>query len=117
MSRMWERNLLPPTLAGGGALGEAGDVDDLDGGGHDALGGDELVDDVEARVGDLGDADVGLGGGLGVGGGLDAGGGEGVEDGGLADEGQADDSDLEGHGDLCEKIVRHSRTYGNIKGA
>ena len=95
-SRMWERNWLrrPPL---GGARAEAGDVDELDGGGDRLLGLEHLGELVEPRVGHGDDADVGV---LAEGGeirglGLDA--RQGGEDGGLADGGQADDSAVQGH--------------------
>src|SRR4051794_31875080 len=82
------------SLAGRCALCYAGDIDDLNCGRNDFLSFDELMDRFESLIWDFGDPDVGFGGGLAIGGGLGAGGGEGVENGGLADEGQADDSDL-----------------------
>src|SRR5207237_3255116 len=91
------QELVPEPLAGARPPNDARDVNDPQGGWNDLLGLDELIDRVQAGVGDGDDADVGLDGGEGVVRGEGAGGGEGVEEGALADVGQADDSDFQGH--------------------
>ena len=83
-------------LAAAGALRQAGDVDDVDGRVDLARRLEHLVQAVETRVGDGDDAHVGLGRRVGVGGGRRVGVGEGVEQGRLADVGQADDAELHG---------------------
>ena len=79
------------------AFDDAGDVDELHGGGDDGVGLDHGDDAIHAGVGDLDDADVGVDGAEGVVGGLSLCAGEGVEDGALAYIGQAYDSDVKGH--------------------
>jgi hypothetical protein len=89
---MWLRNWLPRL--------EAGDVDELDDGRDDALGLDDLRQLLQPRVRQLDDADVGLDGAEGIVLGGDAGLRQGIEQGGLADVGQADDAAFEAHGGL-----------------
>src|SRR5437667_3371041 len=86
--------LVAQALALRGALHEPGDVHELDDRGDFLLRLDELEQPVEARVGHLNDADVGLDGAKGIvlrRGRL--GGGERVEQRGLADVGEADDAE------------------------
>ncbi len=66
-------------------------------GGDEGLGLDEVGDFGEALIGHGDDAGVGVDGAEGVVGGLGLGRGEGVEDGGLSDVGQANDSAVEWH--------------------
>src|SRR5205814_6928681 len=91
------QELVPESLARARTTNDARDVNDPQGGWNDFLGLDELIDRVQAGVGDGDDADVGLDGGEWVVRGEGAGGGEGVEEGALADVGKADDSDFQGH--------------------
>ena len=94
------------TLAG--AFDEAGDVDELHGGGDDGLGLDDGGDFGEAVVGHGDDADVGVDGAEGIVGRLRLGGGEGVEDGGFSHVGEADDSAVQRHCVLipsCDALV------------
>jgi hypothetical protein len=103
--------LVAEALAAVGAGDEAGDVDELDGGGDDrrdavALGV-EAGQGVEARVRNRDDADVAIDRGEGVVGGLDAGPRDGVEQGALPDVGKTDDADSE-HG-LLLRVVRPRR--------
>ena len=90
-------------LAAARALGQPGDVDDVDGG-VDLLGRlEHLVQPVQPRVGHGHDAEVGLGGGERVGGRRGLRVGERVEQSGLADVGQTDDAEL--HGCLPSLLV------------
>ena len=73
--------LVAEAFALAGAFDEAGDVDELHGGGDEGLGLDECGDLVEALVGHGDDAGVGVDGAEGIVGGLRLGRGEGVEDG------------------------------------
>ena len=92
--------LVAETFTFGGAFDEAGDVDELHGGGDEAFGMDEIGDSGEPLIGHGDDAGVGLDGAEGVVGSLRFGRGEGVEDGALADIGQADDSAIQWHCDF-----------------
>ncbi len=58
--------LVAETLALGGAFDEAGDVDELHGGGDEGFGLDELGDFGETGVGDSDDAGVGVDGAEGI---------------------------------------------------
>ena len=82
------------------ALNESRDVDELHGGGYEALGLDELSDLREPLIGYGDDTGIGVDGAEGIVGGLGFGRGEGVEDGALADIGQADDSAIQWHYDF-----------------
>ena len=90
--------LVAETLAFGRAGDQAGDVDELDDGGHHALGLHDLAQLRKARIRHLDHAHIGLDGAEGVVLGGDAGLGEGVEECGLAHIGQAHDAALEAHG-------------------
>ena len=93
-SRMWVRNLLPRPSPCAGALDQAGDVHELDRGGDDHLASSAIALQLgEPRIGHGDDADVGIDGAEGIIGrfGL-AGAGDGVEQRGLADIRQSDDS-------------------------
>ena len=83
-------------LAAAGALGQPGDVDDVDGGVDLPRRLQDLVQPVEALVGHGDHAQVGLRRGEGVRGRRRAGVREGVEERGLADVGQTDDAELHG---------------------
>jgi hypothetical protein len=76
---------------------QPGDVDELDDRRHDALGLDDRGQRVQPRVGQLDDADVRLDGAERVVLGRDAGLGQRVEEGGLADVGQAHDAAFQAH--------------------
>lgn len=76
---------------------QAGDIDEFHGGGDDLLGLDDFGQGIQARVGHGHDAAVRLDGAEGEVFCGDAGFGEGVEQGGLADVGQADDAAVESH--------------------
>ena len=92
-SRMLARNWLPEALALAGALDQPGDVHELHDRGHGPLRLTMPREDVQPRVGHLHDAGVGLDGGERVVRHQRLGGGERVEEGGLADVGQADDTE------------------------
>ena len=89
--------LVAEAFALGGAFDEAGDVDELHGGGDEGFGLDELGDFGEALVGHGDDAGVGVDGAEGIVGGLRLGRGEGVEDRGFSDVGEANDSAVQWH--------------------
>src|SRR5699024_4551579 len=76
--------LVAEALAGVGALDKPTDVDELNAGVHGPSGAGHLGQRLQATVGDLGDPDVGVGGGEGVGGGQGATAGQRVVEGGLA---------------------------------
>ena len=90
--------LVAQALALARAGHQARDVDELDDGRHDALGLDDGRQRVEPRVGQLDDAHVRLDRAKGVVLCRDAGLREGIEEGGLAHVGQADDAAFEAHG-------------------
>jgi len=90
--------LIAETFTLAGAFDETGDVDELHGGGDERFGLDECGDFCEALIGHGDDAGVGVDGAEGVICRLSLGRGEGVEDGGLSDVGQANDSAVERHG-------------------
>ena len=91
--------LVAEALALARALHQPRDVDELDRRVDDVLRVDHVREDREARVGHRDDGGVGLDGAEGEVLGLRVlGAGEGVEEGGLADVGQADDADVECHG-------------------
>jgi hypothetical protein len=112
VSRMWRKELVAQAFALAGASHQAGDVDELDDGRQDALGLDDLGQRLQPRVGQLDHADVGLDGAERVVLGGDAGLGQGVEQGGLADVGQADDAALQAHGGLSDRDVTAQRAAG-----
>ena len=80
------------------AFDQSGDVDELHGGGHGAVGLDEAGDAVEPLVGHGDHADVGIDGAERVVGRLRFCCGEGIEDGAFADIRQSDDPAIQGHG-------------------
>ena len=88
--------LVAEALPGACAGDEAGDVDEPHRGGDHLLGLDQRLDAGEARIGHRHDAHIGLDGAEGVVLRLDASGGQGVEEGALADIGQADDAAVHG---------------------
>ena len=96
------QELVAEALALGRAGDQAGDVDELDDRRDDPLGLDDRRQLRQARIGQLDHADVRLDGAERVVLGRDAGFGEGVEEGGLADVGQAHDAAFEAHGRLRE---------------
>ena len=81
-----------------GAFHQAGDVNELHGGRYDSLRLDDGGQGFEACIGHRHDAAVRLDGAEGEVLCRDPGFGEGVEQGGLADVGQADDAAIESHG-------------------
>ena len=85
--------LVAEALALAGALDEAADVDDLHGGVHDVAALRHLGEAVEALVGHLGDADVGVLGGERVRRGERAAAGEGVVQRALPGVGEADEAE------------------------
>jgi len=89
--------LVAETFALASAFDEAGDVDELHGGGDQRLGFDEGGDFGETLIGHGDDAGVGVDGAEGVVRRLGLGRGECVEDGGFSDVGQANDSAVERH--------------------
>jgi hypothetical protein len=84
--------LVAETLALARARDESGDVDETQRGGNDLLGRDQRLDAGKARIRNWNHADVRLDGAEGVVLGLDARRRQGVEQGALADIGQADDA-------------------------
>ena len=92
------QELVPDPLALRSALGQAGDVDDADLRGDDLLGLDVAVDHLEPVVRHVHLGHVRLDGAEGVGRPLGPGSGGGVEDGGLPDVRESDDSAGEAHG-------------------
>ncbi len=101
--------LVAQALARARAAHQAGDVDDAHGGREDLLALDEPRELAEPGVGHGDDADVGLDGAERVVLRLRLGGGEGVEQGALADVGQADDSDFEAHGGRASSTGRRAK--------
>ena len=91
------QELVAEPLALGGAGDQAGDIDEFHGGGHHLGGLDDIGDAVQARVRHRDDAGVGINGAEGEVLRVDARPGEGVEQGGLAHVGQADDAAVESH--------------------
>ena len=87
------QELVAQALALGGTLHKAGDVHELHRGRHDAARMHDVGELLETAVWHVDNAHVGLDGGKGVVGGEAALLGEGREQGGLADVGQADDTD------------------------
>ncbi|MNC10884.1 hypothetical protein D3C75_585650 [compost metagenome] len=81
-----------------GTSHQAGDVDELHGGRQDAVWLDDFSQGIQARIGHRHDAAVRLDGAEGEVLRRDARLGQGVEQGGLADVGQADDAAIETHG-------------------
>ena len=93
------QELVAQALALGRAAHQAGDVDEVDPRRDDLLGRDDRGQHVQARLRHRHVADVGLDGAERIVGGLGRGGlGQRVEQGRLADVGQADDGDFQGHG-------------------
>src|SRR5690606_11752877 len=92
------QELVAQAFALRGASHQAGDVDELDHGGHDALGLDDVGQLREARVGNLDHADIGLDGAERVVFCGNARLGERIEEGRLTDVGQTNDATLQSHG-------------------
>jgi len=90
--------LVAEAFALAGTFDEASDVDELHGGGDERLGLDEGRDFAKALIGHCDDTGVGIDGAERVVRRLGLGRGEGVEDRGLSDVGQANDSAVEWHG-------------------
>ncbi len=90
--------LVAEALALVGTLDQAGDVDELNRGRHDAPRVDDVGERLQALIGHVDDADVGVDRGERVVGGQTGLFGEGGKEGRLAHVGQADDSDGKGHG-------------------
>ena len=89
--------LISESLTLGGAFHQAGDVEDLYGGRDDLLRWNDRFDPREPLVGHRHDAHVRLDRCKWVVGGFCTGCGQSVEEGGLADVGQAHDASLDGH--------------------
>ena len=102
--RMWREELVAEAFALAGAFDDAGDVDELHGGGDDGVGLDHGDDAVHAVVGDGDDAHVGVDGAEGVVRRRGLGGGEGVEDGGFSHVGEADNSAVQRHGSVTRCV-------------
>ncbi len=98
--------LVAEARAFGGALDQAGDVHELDGGGHQLVGAGDFREHGEAGIGHGDDADVRIDGAEGIVGRLRlAGAGHGIEEGRFSDVGQSYDSGLEhGGGRVGEKM-------------
>jgi hypothetical protein len=92
------QELVAQALAGAGAGHQAGNVDELDDGGHHALGIDDRAQLGEPRIGHFHHAHVGLDGAERIVFRCDAGLGQRIEKGGFTDVGQADDAALQTHG-------------------
>jgi hypothetical protein len=111
------QELVAEPLALGRAGDQPGDVDELHRGGDDLGGLADGGDDIEPRIGQRHDADVGVDGAERIVLGRDAGLGQRVEEGGLADVGQSDDAAFESHGCSipkagCAKKARHLSAIG-----
>ena len=101
------QELVAQALALGGALHQAGDVDELELGVDDLGRGRDGRELVEPRIGHGDAADIGLDGAERIVGRLRRlGGGERIEQGRLADIGQADDSTVETHLTLSDSSAR-----------
>src|SRR5690606_1381383 len=107
------QELVAQALTLGGAGDQAGNVDELHGGGQHALGLDDLRQGIQARIRHRHDAAVGLDGAEREVLRGDAGLGQGVEQGGLADVRQANDAAIESHGvSLAEmKLKRGGQAF------
>jgi hypothetical protein len=105
--------LVPEPFPLGGALDQPGDVDELDGcRDHDAGFGDP-AERFEAVIRDGDDANIGIDGAKWVVGRLRlSGSGDGVEQGGLSDVGESDDSSFE-HAEVLIRI--RSRSYEKMR--
>jgi hypothetical protein len=104
---MLARNWLPRPSPLRRAAHQAGDVDEGDPGRDDFLGAGDLGQGVQARLGHGDFAGVGLDRAERIVRGLGRRRlGQGVEQGGLADVGQADDGDFKGHGTLVDFVGR-----------
>ncbi len=106
--------LVAEALALGRAAHQAGDVDELERGGHDLLRLDDLDQRVLARVHDRDDPHVRLDGAERVVGRLGLGRRERVEEGRLADVGKADDAAREAHANLLGKTALPPRGHGPV---
>ena len=84
--------LVAQTLALAGALDETGDVDELDDGGGGLLGGIEIAQPLQPLIGHGDHAHIGVDGAEGIIVGGNTGVGDGIEQSGLADVGQSDDT-------------------------
>ena len=91
------KELVAEPFAGGGAFDDARDVHELDRGRQDTLGFDDGGERIEPRVGHRDDADVRLDGAERVVLGRDGRARERVEEGRLANIGQADDAAFDSH--------------------
>ena len=91
------KKLVAETFAFGGAFDEAGDVDELHGGGDEALRLNQVGNFCEALIGHGDDAGVGVDGAERVVRGLGLGGGECVEDSAFADVRQTYNSTVQRH--------------------
>jgi hypothetical protein len=100
------QELVAQAFALRGAGNQAGDIDELDDRRLDALRFDDGRDLLQAGIGHFDNADVGLDGAEGIVLGGDAGLGQGIEEGGLADVRQTDDTALEAHAQI--PIIRGS---------
>ncbi len=103
--------LIAEAFAFGGSFDEAGDVDELHGGGDEGFGLDEVGDFGEALIGHGDDAGVGVDGAEGIVGGLGLGRGEGVEDRRFTDVGEANDSAVQWH---CVSIPCYEACFGVV---
>jgi hypothetical protein len=101
--------LVAQALALAGAGHQAGDVHELHDGWYHAFGLDDGGQLLQARIWKFHHAHVGLDGAEGVVLGRDAGFGQCVEEGRLADVGQADDAALEAHGGGLSEGGAHQR--------
>jgi hypothetical protein len=104
--------LIAEAFAFGSAFDETGDVDELHGGGDEGFGFDEVGDFGEALIGHGDYAGVGVDGAEGIVGGLRLGRGEGVEDGGLSDVGETNDSAVQWH---CVSIPCYEACFGVVE--
>ena len=97
-------------FASAGTGHQARNVHKLHNGGHDALGGDDGRQLLQARIGHFHHASIGLNGAKRVVFGRNASFGQGVEKGGLAHVGQAHNAAFEAHGGLS-RILRTIRDF------
>ncbi len=91
------QELVPQTLALAGPLHQAGDIQDLDGGGEDPFGIDEFSDPVHAGIGNLDDTHIGIDSAERIIGRLGASRGQCIENSGFPHVGETDDTAVETH--------------------
>jgi hypothetical protein len=104
--------LVAETFPFGGTFDEAGDVDELHGGGDEGFGLNKVGDFGKTLIRHGNDAGVGVDGAEGVVGGLRLGRGEGVEDRRFSDVGEANDSAVQWH---CVLFPCYEACFGFVE--